>query len=235
MSDGDYKTVEEWQPFLDPSIKIGEESNPPAKPSKPYGPLSGSTGTPYTYSTSATDPDNDNVYYMFDWGDGTTSGWIGPFTSGASGQATKTWNKEGNFSVKAVAKDTHGKLSQWSDPLSVSIPRSRPRAFGVIRGTFSALMGFTGDPDPSISLNGQFRIRTRYTIFGGIATYQNIEKRFMGLFFNNHFAIKAQIQDNTVLIIGRCTFDENHETFTGQWRTRSNNLNGWINGELIQS
>jgi hypothetical protein len=232
MNDGDYKTVEEWQPFGDPTIEIAAQSNPPAKPSRPYGPNSGNTGASYTFSTSATDPDSDKVYYMFDWGDGTSSGWIGPFNSGATGQASKTWKKTGTYTIKAVAKDTHGKMSVWSDPFSISIPRSRTRFTDAVQGTFYAEMGITGDPEPTINLNGQFRVRARYTVFGGIATYENHEGRFRGIFFNNFFAIKAPIGQRTITIFGRCNFDENHETFTGQWRTRSNILNGWINGEL---
>jgi len=235
MQDADYKTVEEWQSFGDPTIAIAEESNPPTTPTKPYGSENGNPGTAYTYSTSATDPDGDKVYYMFDWGDGTTSGWLGPFNSGATQTGTKTWNKEGTFSIKAVAKDTHGKLSAWSDSLSVTIPRARTRFTSSIQGTFYAEMGITGNPEPTIHLNGQYRIRTRYTIFGGIATYQNQEGRFKGIFFNKNFAIRASIGDRTITIFGRCNFDENHETFTGHWRTRLNNLNGWINGELNPS
>ena len=32
MDDADYKTVEEWQAFGDPTLAIGEKSQPPAKP-----------------------------------------------------------------------------------------------------------------------------------------------------------------------------------------------------------
>ena len=122
MAAEDYKTVEEWQPFGDPSLIIQEASNPPAKPTTPSGPPSGKTGTSYTYTSSATDPDGDQVYLMFDWGDNTTSGWVGPYNSGATGTASHTWSKQGSFSVKVLAKDTHGKFSVWSDPLPIQMP-----------------------------------------------------------------------------------------------------------------
>ena len=231
MSDGDYKTVEEWQPFGDPTLAIAEESDPPAKPSKPSGPVNGNTGISYTYSTSTTDPNNDKVYYMFDWGDGTNSGWIGPFNSGSAGSATKTWNKQGTYEVKAVAKDIHGKLSDWSDPLTVTLPRTKSTK-NNLQGSFYAELGLTGNSEPKVFLNGQYLIRTRFTIFGGIATYENHEERFRGIFFKNFFIIKAPLEERTLTILGRCTFDENHEIFTGNWRTRLNLLNGWINGQL---
>ena len=121
----DYKVVEEWILFGDPTLQIGEESNPPSKPSRPSGPAGGGTGTTYTYTTSSTDPEGDQIYYMFDWGDGTTSGWVGPFNSGSTGSASNSWDTQGSYLVKVAAKDTHGKISDWSDSLEVVIPRSK--------------------------------------------------------------------------------------------------------------
>ncbi|MBE3136866.1 MAG: PKD domain-containing protein [Thermoplasmata archaeon] len=129
MDDTDYKTVEEWQAFGDPTLAIGEKSQPPAKPATPSGPASGEAGTEYTYTTSTTDPDGDKISYMFDWGDGTFSAWVGPINSGATGSAKKTWNSQGTFQVKVVAKDTHGILSVWSDPLSITMPLSYKMPF----------------------------------------------------------------------------------------------------------
>ncbi len=125
MEPMDYKTTEEWQPFGDPTLQIGEASNPPATPSTPDGPASGSAGAMYTYTTSTTDPDGDKISYLFDWGDDTTSGWVGPINSGATASADKAWENENTYQVKVVAKDSHGKLSSWSDPLIVIIPRSK--------------------------------------------------------------------------------------------------------------
>ena len=45
----------------------------PNTPSIPSGPASGLSATSYSYSTSAIDPDGDQVKYTFDWGDGATS------------------------------------------------------------------------------------------------------------------------------------------------------------------
>jgi hypothetical protein len=129
MDDGDYKTVEEWQAFGDPTLAIGEKSQPPVKPATPTGPPSGGVGTEYTYTTSTADPDGDNISYMFDWGDGTFSGWIGPMNSGETASAKKTWNTKGTYPVKVVAKDTHGISSVWSDPLPITMPLSYKMQF----------------------------------------------------------------------------------------------------------
>jgi hypothetical protein len=124
MQDGDYKSVEEWAAFGDPTLAIGEQSQPPAKPAAPSGPASGKINTEYTYTGTTTDPDGDQISYMFDWGDGSFSTWVGPFNSGATASAKKTWTTEGTYQVKVVAKDSHGILSQWSDPISISMPLS---------------------------------------------------------------------------------------------------------------
>ncbi len=118
----DYKTVEEWQPFGDPTLAIGEESQAPAKPATPSGPTSGGTGTTYTYTTSTTDPDGDDIYYLFNWGDETYSGWVGPYASGATGSASHEWTTQGDYEIRVMAKDDHGVTSVWSDPLPISMP-----------------------------------------------------------------------------------------------------------------
>jgi len=122
MDGMDYKTVEEWQPFGDPTLAIGEESQAPAKPATPSGPASGGAGTTYTYTTSTTDPDGDDVYYLFDWGDETYSGWVGPYASGATGSASHEWTTQGDYEIRVVAKDDHGVTSVWSDPLPITMP-----------------------------------------------------------------------------------------------------------------
>jgi hypothetical protein len=129
MDDYDHKTVEEWQAFGDPTLAIGEKSQPPVKPATVNGSASGGVGTEYTYTTSTTDPDGDNISYMFDWGDGTFSSWVGPMNSGETASAKKTWNTKGTYQVKVVAKDSHGIYSVWSDPLSITMPLSYKTPF----------------------------------------------------------------------------------------------------------
>jgi hypothetical protein len=102
-----------------------QQNSPPNKPSTPTGPTSGKPGTVYTYSTSTTDPNNDQVSYQWDWGDGTTSSWLGPYASGATINTTYTWGK-GSYSIKVKAKDPYGAESPWSDPLTVTMPKDAP-------------------------------------------------------------------------------------------------------------
>jgi hypothetical protein len=97
----------------------------PYKPAKPSGPINGKVGTSYIYETSTTDPERDFVYYWFDWGDGINSGWIGPFESGAIKSTNHTWTTKGNYNIKVKARDIYNHESDWSNPLTVKMPRNR--------------------------------------------------------------------------------------------------------------
>ena len=98
---------------------------PPNKPDTPSGAISGKTGTSYSYSTSTTDLEDDDVYYWFDWGDGTNSGWNGPHHSGDIINLSHKWTADGTYPIKVKAKDIHNEESLWSDPLEVSMPKNK--------------------------------------------------------------------------------------------------------------
>jgi hypothetical protein len=107
-------------------LNIGNINNqPPNKPAKPSGPTNGKAGEEHTYSSSTTDPDGDQIQYWFDWGNGENSGWIGPFDSGVETSASHIWNEKGNYEIKVKAKDIYGVESEWSDPLSISMPKNK--------------------------------------------------------------------------------------------------------------
>ncbi len=106
---------------------IGQRDNtPPGSPSIPAGETTGYHATTYTYTTFGTDPDADDIYYQFDWGDGTVSSWLGPYPSGQTIQASYTWHTPGYYLVKAHSKDIHDQQSTWSSPLSVEMQNQAP-------------------------------------------------------------------------------------------------------------
>ena len=94
-------------------------NDPPATPSTPSGPTSGYVGTLYSYSTSTTDPDGDDVQFVFDWGDGTTTttGW---YSGEAYSLVTHSWSSVGTYTVEVKAYDPSGLWSE-SQPLTVNI------------------------------------------------------------------------------------------------------------------
>jgi hypothetical protein len=113
--------------------EAGLLSNPPSTPVI-NGPDSGVINEQYTYTAVSTEPDGEDVYYFFDWGDGTNSGWLGPYNSGISASAQKSWANAGNYQVRAKARDINLVSSAWSTPITVTILTDRPPATPTITG-----------------------------------------------------------------------------------------------------
>jgi len=120
------------------TLSIGEPNNPPLTPQKPEGPSSGKPGSSYLYRTSTTDADEDPVYYLWDWGDGSFSEWIGPFNSGETATVLHTWLEEGTYAVRVKAKDALGAETDWSEPLDITMPVSS-RLFVFLQNHFPYL------------------------------------------------------------------------------------------------
>jgi hypothetical protein len=76
----------------------------------------------YPNTSITSDPDGDQIYLLFGWGDGTKSGWLGPYNSGNVINTTHKWTVKGSYSIKVKAKDIYGKESVWSDPLPITMP-----------------------------------------------------------------------------------------------------------------
>ncbi len=109
------------------TIKNNEEppeNNAPNKPVRPTGETEGILDEEYTFTTSTIDQEGDQVYYKWDWGD-ETSGWLGPYNSGETCEASHIWDTEGSYNIKVKAKDQYGDESPWSDPLSISMPKKK--------------------------------------------------------------------------------------------------------------
>jgi hypothetical protein len=126
------------------SMTIIEKPNtPPGKPAI-EGTSSGLIDKEYIYSGTTTDPEGDRIYYNFSWGDGTYSGWLGPFQSGQTAITTHAWGTQGTYPVKVKARDEQGKEGEWSDSLSVSVPKYKQcipglRLFRLILEFFEGL------------------------------------------------------------------------------------------------
>jgi len=110
-----------WAYYVDETIAATPQSNSaPVQPNPPSGPTNGVVNAEYTYTGSTTDPNGDDIYYLFDWGDGSDSGWLGPYPSGTIVNASHTWVYGGTYAVKLKAKDATID-GPWSSPLTVMI------------------------------------------------------------------------------------------------------------------
>jgi len=95
-------------------------NRPPKTPSRPSGSSKGYAGTSYSYSTLAKDPDGDELFYTFDWGDETEDK-TGLVDSGTRSSMAHAWNEAGTYYLKARATDSRGDASDWSSTLKVTI------------------------------------------------------------------------------------------------------------------
>jgi hypothetical protein len=123
----------------DPSIIIagspGSTESPPLKPETPQGPTTGDTGVEYFFTTSTTDPNNDQLYFSFHWGD-TISDWIGPYNSGEVVEVGHIYSHPGQYEIKVKAKDETGLESAWSDAHSITVIAMPVIEIGQITGGF---------------------------------------------------------------------------------------------------
>jgi hypothetical protein len=107
-------------------IKISSFENQRANtPAKPTGKTQGKTDEEIRFSTSGSDPDGDRVYFRWDWDDGNFSTWKN------TNEVEYTWEKSGVYHVKVMSKDLWGGESGWSNPLTVTITKSRNRVINI--------------------------------------------------------------------------------------------------------
>jgi outer membrane protein assembly factor BamB len=105
-------------------------SNIPTAPTI-TGEINGRIKTSYSYTFTSTSPQDKDIYYLIDWGDGSTSGWLGPYNSGETLTISHSWETKGTYMIKARAKDTDNRWGPWGT-LSVTMPCSYERPFMTI-------------------------------------------------------------------------------------------------------
>jgi hypothetical protein len=97
----------------------------PEIPDKPAGRTNGRPGREYSFTSSATDSDDNQLWFFWDWGDGNYSEWLGPFVSGEECEASYTWQQGANFSIRVKVKDGNGGESYWSEEFIFSTPKNK--------------------------------------------------------------------------------------------------------------
>jgi hypothetical protein len=118
-----YETFEWAALWGNPNLGMAEttQNTPPHNPNPPSGPSQGVVGSNHEFTGESTDPDGDDLYYKFDWGDGSYCDWQGPYPSGTIVACNHTWFEGGTFEVKVKVKDVYGAMSEWSDPKIITV------------------------------------------------------------------------------------------------------------------
>ncbi len=89
----------------DGDVTIQGSNNNPNMPNLPSGPTEREIGQTGSYSTSATDPDGDQVQYRFNWdanGGNDYSSWTTLGASGHTDSLSHSWPEAGTYMVKLV-------------------------------------------------------------------------------------------------------------------------------------
>jgi hypothetical protein len=106
----------------------------PPSPPKIYGTTTGIVNVSYTFYTDAiTNPNGDAFYFMWNWGDGNITDWLGPFPSGQTITGSHAWTHAGVYEVRAKIKWTGGE-SDWSAPHNITIVNNSGPTAPIIKG-----------------------------------------------------------------------------------------------------
>jgi len=107
------------------STTYSVQSNPPDTPAKPVGPDELSVGQTGTFETSSTDPDQNKIRYIFDWGDGTTTA-TDFITSAETASVEKIYTSKGDYEIRVKCRDKYGYESSWSESTDITITNNAP-------------------------------------------------------------------------------------------------------------
>jgi len=130
-----YTNTGKYTIYLSVTDNVGNTSNhtswatiqitndPPNKPTI-NGPTRGDAGKYYNYTFVSEDPDETEVRYYIDWGDGQITEWAGWYVSGEVATFGHIWSKRGWFTIRAKAVDGYNEESDWAT-LRVRMPRNK--------------------------------------------------------------------------------------------------------------
>ena len=150
------------------------ESNPPTTPTELSGPTEVVAGYPEFYSAGgSTDPDEDMIRYIFDWGDGKKTG-TDFVESGQIVIIDYYWTSKGTYNIKVKTRDKYGAESDWSEPITVTVTNDPPEKpeppNGPMHGYWRETHTYTAnttDPD-------NHKIRYEFSWGDGKTSYTNL-------------------------------------------------------------
>jgi len=217
---------------------------------EPYPPIltgdeEGEVGDELSFVVTSTDPNDDDIWYLVEYGDGTDSGWIGPYASGTSGYLLHEYDAIGEYIVKATAKDTYGEQSLYGNQLTVEIKKGdEPPIPEDPNATIAVKMLGIGQIKATIENNGGVNltnIKWNITAAGGLLNKINVtnngtlEKLNKGEHLNvitggNFVILGASFGKGSIFGLGKIS---GSVTFTSDEFTTDNYFTGFVIGKLV--
>lgn len=109
----------DYYPYLEVELAINE---PPEDPFI-YGPATGKSGVEYEFLFMSDDPNENDVMFSIEWGDGLTDD-TDYYASGEPVNVRHTYDSDGTFIIRAKAIDSVGDESGWS-VFTIVIPKNK--------------------------------------------------------------------------------------------------------------
>jgi len=122
--------IGEWSIY---PIRIGDQ--PPDNPSI-YGAVQGKPGVEYEYGFVSTDPENDNLTFDINWGDGLIETDLGPVQSGEFFTRSHTWDNPDTYTIKVRANDNYNYSSTWTEQKIIVYTKGKSSNFNLLNVLF---------------------------------------------------------------------------------------------------
>ncbi len=135
------------------------------------GPTSIFVNQQYNFTVTGLDPDDDDIFYLINWGDNTSQSWLGPYQTDVPYVFNHSWDSAGNYTVKVKLKDTNNHETTWVSYLNVTVQQTSSKQ--STQQTASLHTDFDITPNqPGVGEQIQFTPRTNNTDENNIAGYQ---------------------------------------------------------------
>ena len=90
------------------------------------------------FSFSGTDPNNDDICFNIEWGDGSGE-WTEFISSEEEITVSHVWNEEGSYDIRAQSVDQFGMESNWAT-LSITMPKTKEISHSFLEFLFNQLL-----------------------------------------------------------------------------------------------
>jgi hypothetical protein len=170
-------------------------NNPPLE-TNITGPAYGKPNVEYEFCIYGVDPEHDNIFCIWDWGDGSYSDWQGPYSSGEQICVHKSWPISGTYEIRVKLRDDLGFETKWSDPFVI-----------IIDGIYPSVQIIK--PTNAIYINNNKIIPFFVTIIIGYISVEISALDELSGIEKVEFFVDSKLKGNDTTFPYRWTWDEN--------------------------